>query len=119
MIVMDWLDLLEQRYKIINNLFFRDYESSLFFYIIGNFIIKINFFWVKFATKILKNKGFYGNGKKYHKIILKKVLTLVKNGGKLMPSSRDLTSELNKKTTWFFDVKFIWKINKKTFLKKF
>ena len=46
-------------------------------------------------TKILKNKGFYKDGKKYHKIILKKVLTLVKNGGKLMPSSRGLTSELN------------------------
>ena len=49
-------------------------------------------------TKILKNKGFYKDGKKYHKIILKKVLTLVKNGGKLMPSSRGLTSELNIKT---------------------
>ena len=49
-------------------------------------------------AKILKNKGFYKDGKKYHKIILKKVLTLVKNGGKLMSSSRGLTSELNIKT---------------------
>ena len=41
---------------------------------------------------------FEWTGKKYHKIILKKVLTLMKNGGKLMPSSRGLTSELNIKT---------------------
>ena len=69
-------------------------------------------------AKILKNKGFYKDGKKYHKNILKKVLTLVKNGGKLMSSSRGLTSELNIKTIWFFNANFIWKINKKIFLKK-
>ena len=46
---------------------------------------------------MLINKEKYMTGKKYHKIIFKKVLTLVKNGDKLMPSSQDLTSELNKK----------------------
>ena len=49
-------------------------------------------------TKILKNKGFYEDGKKYNEIILKKVLNLIKNGSKLMPSSRGFTSELNIKT---------------------
>ena len=68
-------------------------------------------------TKILKNKGFYEDGKKYHKIILKKVLTLVKNGGKLMPSSRGLTSELNIKTIWFLMPILFEKLIKKFFEK--
>ena len=64
---------------------------------------------------MLINKEKYMTGKKYHKIIFKKVLTLAKNGDKLMPSSQDLTSELNKKQHDFLMSILLKKLIKKLF----